>query len=48
MNQELLLQVIIASYLWRHLYLQGEGAAEREEEEETGAVPGTEGLCMLW
>lgn len=28
-------------------YLQGERAAEREEEEETGALPGTEGLCVL-
>lgn len=26
-------------------HLQGERAAEREEEEEAGAVPGTEGLC---
>lgn len=27
--------------------LQGKGAAEGEEEEETGIIPGTEGRCPL-
>ena len=29
------------------LCLQGQRAAEREEEEETGIIPGTEGKCVL-
>lgn len=27
--------------------LQGKGAAEGEEEEETGVIPGTEGRCVF-
>lgn len=29
------------------LYFQGKGAAEREEEEKTGIIPGTEGQCVV-